>query len=278
MILHRTPLPKCTLMIATYNWPDALYLCLMSVLSQSHLPDEIIIADDGSTASTKDLIDKISLQTPVPVVHIWHPDKNFQLSSIRNKAILAAQYEYIIQIDGDIILNKYFIYDHLHMAAKKSFICGSRVSLTSKISTALLKHKNYTPKLKDISLGYIMNAIRLPFFSPLLTNRYKRKQLHVVRGCNMSFWREDLISINGYNEDITGWGAEDSEIAIRLMNLSIKKRFLKFAGIMFHIYHKENSRSSEKRNYDILNQTIKENKTWINNGIIKQPDEHTTGD
>ena len=44
---------RTSLIIATYTWSEALELVLLSVLKQSHLPEEIIIADDGSTEITK---------------------------------------------------------------------------------------------------------------------------------------------------------------------------------------------------------------------------------
>ena len=43
-----------SLIISTYNRSDALELCVKSVLRQSLLPDEIIIADDGSKEDTRD--------------------------------------------------------------------------------------------------------------------------------------------------------------------------------------------------------------------------------
>lgn len=44
---------KTTLLITTYNWPKALELVLYSVLHQHVKPDEVVIADDGSTEETK---------------------------------------------------------------------------------------------------------------------------------------------------------------------------------------------------------------------------------
>ena len=46
------------LVISTYNWPEALELVLKSVRTQIVYPDEVIIADDGSTDETKKLINK----------------------------------------------------------------------------------------------------------------------------------------------------------------------------------------------------------------------------
>ena len=267
MNLNKEKLPGCSLMIATYNWPEALDLCLMSVLAQYHKPDEIIIADDGSTSTTKKIIDRIAGQTSIPIVHIWHPDKGFQLATIRNKAIKAAKYDYLIQIDGDIILNQYFVYDHLKFAAEGSFLCGSRVSLSPKKSAALLEQKEFRLKYTDMPFATIFNSFRSAVLSRLLADRYKKRKLHALRGCNMSFWRNDLLRVNGYNQDITGWGSEDFELAMRLINSGIKKRFLKFGAVVYHIYHKENNKDKLQRNIEILEQTIKHKSTWIDHGI-----------
>lgn len=85
----------------------------------------------------------------------------------------------------------------------------------------------------------------------------------------MSFWKEDLLAINGYDESIKGWGSEDAELAIRLINQGIKKRFLKFAAVAYHLYHPVNSKANTDKNLQILNQTIAEKRTWSNHGILK---------
>ena len=82
---------KTTLLITTYNRPDALELCLMSVLRQTHLPDELLIADDGSTADTKELIDIYRTKFPIPLIHIWHEDKGFRRTVILNRAFLVKE-------------------------------------------------------------------------------------------------------------------------------------------------------------------------------------------
>ena len=118
-----------SLMISTYNWKEALSLCLYSVFAQTVKPCEILIADDGSRDDTKQLIDKMRTKTDIPIVHVWHEDKGFRLSAIRNRSIERAKGDYIIQIDGDILLDKHFIADHLELAEKGYFVCGSRVHL-----------------------------------------------------------------------------------------------------------------------------------------------------
>lgn len=259
---------KSSLIISTYNWPEALNLCLLSVFKQTKLPDEIIIADDGSKNETADLIKKLQFVSKIPIKHIWHPDEGFQLSAIRNKGISAAANEYIIQIDGDLILHSYFIKDHLRLAARGKFVSGSRLLLPEDFSMNLLERKTLPSDRSMLLMGNNrLNGIRIPLLSKLLSSIYKKKKPYYVKGCNMAFWRKDLVAVNGYNEEISGWGKEDSEIAIRLINYGVKRLFLKFGGICYHLYHPEASRSHESKNDFILLETLTMRKARCEKGL-----------
>lgn len=250
---------KCSLLISTYNWPKALDFCLQSVLRQTLLPDEILIADDGSAKETQDLIHQYQDKSPVPLLHIWHEDQGFQLAAIRNKAIAKASQAYIIQIDGDVILDDHFIEDHLKMAKKDCFVIGSR-SLLSKEFTQRCLQQNHLPKLSLFKREKWanLNRLRNGLFSRMLANHYKVKGKHkyYAKGCNMAFWKEGITSINGYNENFVGWGSEDVEIAVRLIKFGQKKLFLKMGGVVYHLWHTVFSRNSEVQNKQMLQQAI----------------------
>src|SRR5690242_8999091 len=126
--------PSVSLIISTYNWPDALELCLQSVQQQRLLPNEVIIADDGSAKETGQVIEKFQKRLLAPLHHIWQADEGFRLGMARNKAIAAASSEYLIQVDGDLVLHPDFVYDHVHAARKGHFIGGSRVLLGEEYS------------------------------------------------------------------------------------------------------------------------------------------------
>lgn len=259
--------PSSTLIITTYNWPEALELVLLSVVNQSVLPDEVIIADDGSGAETRDLITKYQNNYSVPIIHVWHEDVGFKLAEIRNKAIARASSEYIIQIDGDIILHRHFVKNHLQMCEKDVFISGSRVWLEEQISKKAQENKT-------IEFNYFSKGIRNrlnALYNPILMKQFSffNSRIMKVRGCNMSFWKEDLIAINGYNEDMTGWGREDSEICARLINSSKRKKHIKFGAVEYHQYHKLSSRSELNKNHEILTKTIDNNLTRCENGVDK---------
>lgn len=263
--------PRVSLIVTTYNSPRYLELSMRSIFNQRMLPDEILVADDGSGEETRLLIEELTAESFVPVRHIWHPDKGFRLSEIRNKAIEAAKGDYIIQIDGDIILHPAFILDHMRISKRGSFITGSRVLLDKDTTNEIMQTGCIDiPAVCKTKIG--LNGRRLPLLTPLMIS-YKKNLGGYVRGCNMAFWRDDLLKVNGYNEDISGWGREDSELSWRLINAGVKKRFLKFGGIEYHLHHKENSKDQDTRNIELMERTRKERLTWAKNGIVKEASE-----
>jgi len=257
MAMHN---PSVSLMVSTYNWPDALNLCLVSIREQTVLPDEVIIADDGSGNETQTLIKKHQKDFPVPLLHVWQKDEGFQLSRIRNKAIAKATGSYIVQIDGDLILEPHFIEDHIRFSKAGTFVTGTRVQMSASLSKKHIQHKSTRVPLFSKGLTNFSNALRFSPLSNFMAERYKAHNVTYVRGCNMAFWKTDLLKVNGYNESIVGWGREDSEIAVRLINSGIKKRILKFGAVVFHIYHSELPRQHLSTNDSVLNDCI-ENRT-----------------
>ncbi len=255
---------KTTLIITTYNWKEALGSVLDSVKHQLELPDEVIIADDGSREDTAQLIQEYQLSFPVPLYHSWQEDDGFRAAQSRNKAIAQAHFEYIIIIDGDIVLPPSFVLDHKQHAEKGQFIQGGRVLLNQECSQNVMN----TAKLPTFfSLGLknrknIINSNLLSSIFSKISNSDKS-----TRSCNMSFWMEDIIKTNGFNNEFIGWGREDSEFVLRLLNSGLSRLYLKFSGVGYHLFHNENSRASLAENDAILEKTITEKLTRCEQGI-----------
>lgn len=257
--------PNCTLVTPTYNWPEALNLLLLSILQQTILPNEVIIADDGSTEDTKNLISEFQKTFPVPLIHIWHEDLKNRKPAIMNKAIAASKYDYIIEIDGDIIMNKHFIEDHLKFSQKGHYLFGSRVNIKKNFLERLFSEKKIHFDVFSSGIKKRGRTIRIPFlmrFSKSVSARSSK-----LRGCNMSFWKPDFIKVNGFNESLVGWGIDDSEMIQRLHNIGIQGRRLKNCGIAYHIYHHEQSRSQLAINDKILEEAIEKKLIFIEKGI-----------
>lgn len=259
---------KCSLIISTYNWPQALHLCLLSVTSQTHLPDEVIIADDGSGEETKQLINQLKATFPVPLLHVWHADKGFRKTIILNKAVRQSSFEYIIQVDGDVILDRHFVGDHLRSAEPATFIRGTRAMLAKeKTSKILLSGKI---KLSPFSGGvkHRNNALRL--FALRALGAKKRWSSNSVRGSNLSFWKADFIKVNGYNNDLSGWGHEDEELAARFINAGIIKKIVKLCAVQYHLYHPISDKKDEPWQRKLVDRIKEEKVQFCANGY-QQP-------
>jgi glycosyltransferase involved in cell wall biosynthesis len=244
---------------------------LLSIKKQAVLPVEVIIADDGSKNETKELIEKFQTNFPVPLKHVWQEDKGFNKSMILNKAIVSAVGDYIIQSDGDCILHPHFVKDHLGFAKKGIYLFGCRVNIQKAYLNVLFSKKQTRFNSFSKGIKKRSRALHIPFLSQF----YKKSNLFSkrYRGCNTSYFKVDAIAVNGYNEDIKGWGREDSEFALRLHNLGINGRRLRYRGIVFHIHHLEKAKDRLEINDDIEQKTILEKRIWCVNGIDKYLDE-----
>lgn len=262
---------KVTLIISTYNRPDALKLVFDSILNQSVMPTEILVADDGSGDETKELIQEYKRIFKIPFHHIWQEDSGFRVARIRNLAIKEASTDYIISIDGDIVLHKEFIKSHLLFIKKGFFLQGHRVMLNDKITKKTIANNKVTFSFWDFNIKNRKNTIHNFRLAKMCSLSSKRQS--GLKGGIISFWKEDAIKVNGFNEDFVGWGKEDSEFAIRLLHLGVKRKDLRFCAVTYHLDHANSNKKLDslnyKRNLKMLNDTIKNKSKICKNGIKK---------
>ncbi|MCB0455400.1 MAG: glycosyltransferase family 2 protein [Aequorivita sp.] len=258
---------KTSLLISTYNWPEALELVLLSVMNQSEQPDEILIADDGSSEETKNLIETFKKKLIVPIHHFWHEDKGFRKAIILNKAIAAAMGDYIIQVDGDCIMHKDFVRDHKALAQPNVYLFGSRVNIQKEFLPKLFASQKIKFNFFDRGIKKRTRNLRVPALSSLYKTTAQVSDK--MRGCNVSFWKKDVIAVNGYNEEFEGWGREDSELIIRMMHNGVLGRRLRYRGIVYHIWHKVKDQSRFEINDTLQEKAIAEKSKWCEKGIDK---------
>ncbi len=254
-----------SLIITTYNWVEALELVFLSILQQSILPDEVIVADDGSSIKTKKLIEKYQDFFPIELHHFWQEDDGFRAASARNGAIRMSQGSYLILIDGDMVLHPLFVEDHLSFAKEGAFLQGSRVLIDKEKTLEIIYSKKITFSFYQKGLSNRKNAIHMKCLASLCSGY--RSTIQGIKSCNFSLHRTDAYKVNGFNEAFVGWGREDSEFAVRLMNAGIKRRDLKFHAIAYHLYHPENTRKSLPQNDEKLQSAIDKKMVWCTEGL-----------
>lgn len=115
---------KLSIIISTYNSEEWLHKVLLGYTIQTENDFEIIVADDGSTAKTKTVIESFKGKFKHPILHVWHEDKGFRKCRILNSAILKSNSDYLLFTDGDCIPRKDFVGNHLKHKRKRLFSFG----------------------------------------------------------------------------------------------------------------------------------------------------------
>lgn len=222
-----------SLVITTYNWKDALTLCLRSVARQRQLPLEVVVADDGSRDDTRELVADMAARFPVPLRHAWQEDRGFRAARVRNLGTSVTRGEYVIFVDGDLVLHPWFVADHARLIRPGIYLQGGRLNASPGETERLLAGgaTNFSPWMP----GHYKRRHAIHW--PWLAARKLGKEKGIVMSCNMGVWRADLDRVNGFDHDYEGWGREDDDLAARLRHAGVERRALRFAGLAVHLWH-----------------------------------------
>src|SRR5262245_21386233 len=215
---------------------------------------EVVVADDGSDATTARLIDAWKPRFAHRLEHVWHADQGFRAAEIRNRAILVAHGRYCVFLDGDCIVRPDFVASHRRLAEAGWFVTGNRVLLSPALTEKVLKD-NLTPEdwrlgrwvaeCWDAGINRLSAMLYLPL-GPL--RRIRRAMWQGARSCNLAIWRSDLERVDGFDADYSGWGKEDSDIIIRLLHAGVRRKDGLFATGVIHLWHAEADRSRLSEN------------------------------
>ncbi|HWW02245.1 MAG TPA: glycosyltransferase family 2 protein [Candidatus Acidoferrum sp.] len=263
-----TKLPRLSLVISTFNQPAPLAKVLAGFQLQVHWPDEILIADDGSEDPTRDLLAGFAARSPVPVQHVWHEHKGFRKTVVLNQSVLAATGDYLVFTDGDCVPHPKFIADHAELAERGFWIQGRRCFVREEFVRQF--EPGRTPGWLWMLTGRITGSakgVRWPL--PIIRRDVKQRG---IIGCNMAFWREDLLAVNGFDEDYSGWGVgEDSDIGTRLYHLGRRRKFVYGRAITFHLNHPQLPRNHHAASLARLAETISSRKVRCQRGLNQHP-------
>ena len=257
---------KTALIVSTYNAPEKLSCVLKHISFNCTLPDEIIVADDGSADECKWAIeDWIS---KLPLKHIWHEDEGFRKCRILNESLKQIDCDYVIFLDGDCLPHRHFVRDHITLAETGFFVQGRRCFIPEKEVASVIGGKKSIKQL--ILTGKISGYFKsLRFPRPIIIRNMAQRGLI---GCNWSAWKKDLIDVNGFDEDYEGWGiGEDSDICSRLYNLGIIRKFVYGRSVVYHMNHPESCKVHLDSSKERLRCTIYSGKTRCMNGLSKFP-------
>ncbi len=266
---------KTSVIFTTYNSPVWLEKVLWGFFAQTHRDFEIVIADDGSRDETRQLIERLSASSPMPIRHVWQPDDGFQKSRILNKAIAAAKGDYLIFTDGDCIPREDFVAEHLRHAEDGCYLSGGYFKLPLDISKAITQEdvssrRVFTPdwlRQHGMEMG-IIKALKLTMRGPLgdMLNHLPVKASW--NGHNSSCHKKWAIAVNGFDENMQ-YGGQDAEFGRRLRHLGVKAKRIRYSTICVHLEHGHGYVTPEMKanSARIRENTIKHRLTWAAVGL-----------
>ena len=266
-----------SVIISTYNSPAWLEKVLWSFNQQTFKNFEVVIADDGSSSETKQLIDAIGKEVSYPIQHIWHEDNGFQKTIILNKATVASKGDYLVYTDGDCISRADFLQVHANYRAEGYFLSGGYFKLPMSISQLISKEDIESQQCFDID-WLKTHGLKSSFKNNKITAKgLKEKLLNKLtpttatwNGHNSSGYKKDIIDANGYDERMQ-YGGEDRELGERLFNSGIKAKQIRYSAICLHLDHARGYVKPEmiKKNLNIRTVTKRDKVTKTPYGIKK---------
>lgn len=267
------------LIVATYNSPRALSLCLASVARQARMPGSIAIADDGSGPETRAMVEAFAAASPVPVRHVWHEDDGFRKAAILNKAIASSEAEVLAFIDGDVMIHPCFIARHLELARPDAWASGSLIRLDAPATAAVTEADVASGRVFDRRWLGEMRAFdragtwlkAMPFPKPVMAALDAASPVQKAWcGANASAHRAAILKVNGFDETMR-WGGGDKDLGVRLTNAGVRGRHLRFTAPLVHLDHPRGyaDPAHKAENKARIRATRRSGRFWTPDGIVK---------
>jgi glycosyltransferase involved in cell wall biosynthesis len=262
-----------SVIVATYNRPDALDAVLRSLARQSDADFEVLVADDGSRPDTGAVVTRWQRRIGRRLAHVWHPDNGFRLAEIRNRAILAAAGSYCVFLDGDCLARGDFVAAHRALAQRGWFVTGNRVLLSRELTQRVLGESLEAERWTMPQWLAVRSSRGINRLAPLLSlslgplRRIPAQAWRGARGANIGIWRSDLIAIDGFDSGFAGWGREDSDLFVRLIRAGVRRKDGRYATGVLHLWHPEADRAGLSENEQRLGDVLAGNRILASKGL-----------
>jgi glycosyltransferase involved in cell wall biosynthesis len=232
------PTPAVSLVVTTYQMPEHLRRVLASLELQTMAGQmEVIVADDGSTDATAEVVDRFAARAPFPVKFVTLPHDGFQLSRTRNNGVLHASAPHVVFLDGDCVVEPDHVEQHVN--------CWRPGRVTNTYCVRLDQPTSEQISVDAIRSGAYLGWVPKSELRKLTMMQWKawwyrtigHARRPALRGGNMGIAREDYLRVNGYDERFKAWGKEDDDMGLRLRRLGIKVDYILHRTRTYHLWH-----------------------------------------
>ncbi len=264
------------MIISIYDNVEFLKCILDALEYQTEQNFEIIISEDAEHAHVRDFIQNYPFRQPCR--HITQKDDGWRKNKALNRAILAAQSDWLVFIDGDCVLHPRFMEFHIKYAEENRILAGKRVKLNPELTAQMLKDPSMVLKMPAIlgkmfwggrrgvafwEEGFFINPRGIWGFVTRIRSMYQ------LKGCNMSFSRKAAMAINGFDEDFTApCIGEDIDLVWRFEAAGFRLKSVRNLAVQYHLHHFEKQRD-QSLNAAIMNGNRRNNRYVAENGLKK---------
>jgi glycosyltransferase involved in cell wall biosynthesis len=268
---------RVSVILATYNQPRWLEKVLWGYAAQTHRDFQLLIADDGSGADTAAVVQRARAELGLRPVHVWHEDRGHRKCEILNRAVLAADGDYLVFSDGDCIPRNDFVQTHATLAEAGRFLSGGALRLPRGISEAISRADVESGSFADggwlAGRGWEPGRQRLR----LLPNGAMAAMLDRLtptgaswNGGNASTWRDAVVAVNGFDHDMQ-YGGQDRAFGERLENQGYRGKQIRHRAVCVHLEHDRPYRTEEsiRRNRAVRDRIRRERETRAPEGLAQ---------
>lgn len=269
--------PVASVIFTTYNQPDWLEKVLLGFAAQDRGDFEVVVADDGSGPATRERIEALRPQLPIPVRHVWQADQGFRKCEALNRAIAQTASDYVVFTDGDCIPRADFVSTHLRLRERGRFLSGGYHKLPMTTSHAItaediasqrcfdarwLRANGMPRSHRDMKLT--AGALTAPLLDVITTTRAS------WNGHNASAWKADILAVNGFDERMR-YGGEDREFGERLEHAGIRGKRIRYRAVVVHLDHARSYVTADgiEVNRALRAETRRLRRTWTEYGLRK---------
>ncbi|MFT3975279.1 MAG: glycosyltransferase [Amaricoccus sp.] len=272
---------RTEVIVSTYQNPRSLQLCLASVARQDVLPGGIAIADDGSGPETAAVVRAFAAAHPeLPVRHVWHEDRGFEKNAILNRAIATSDADFLLFLDGDVLIRPDFVARHLEIARPDRWSSGSLIRLDAAATAEVTEPLVVSGAVFDP--GWLRSHRAIDRFGTWLKTRpFPRPALAMFDrltpvqrawgGSNASAFRAALLAVNGFDESMK-YGGEDKELGVRLANAGIRGQHTRYLASVLHLDHGRGyvDPATVRANRERVRAARRSGVSWTADGIEKR--------
>lgn len=165
---------------------------------------EVIVCDDGSKGGAA-VVERFAHR--LRLNYDWRPNDHC-VSRSRNRGVKKASGDYVVLVDGDILLNPEAL------QAFQSYAQATEPTLTAAYMGNDLCHWGPSLWLPERQVNYL--DLRVQVFPKILKLRpaYSSTPMNYAWSAIMGLSRELYESVGGFDERFWGWGGEDPQFSL----------------------------------------------------------------